>query len=142
MYLLLSRAHRPFSLRFCCALHLTRPHPPPPHCHRPYSQANSEVSALLGRIPSAVGYQPTLATDLGQLQERITTTKKGSITSVQVGAGRGAGSVGQVGWGGEELLVGVGASTRVWWQRPTPHAAGQMRRCTTRAVGRGLSAGV
>ncbi|BBG94511.1 ATP synthase alpha/beta family protein [Prunus dulcis] len=45
--------------------------------------ANSEVSALLGRIPSAVGYQPTLATDLGGLQERITTTKKGSITSVQ-----------------------------------------------------------
>ena len=47
------------------------------------------MSALLGRIPSAVGYQPTLATDLGQLQERITTTKKGSITSVQV---RAAGS--------------------------------------------------
>ena len=47
-------------------------------------QACSEVSALLGRIPSAVGYQPTLATDLGALQERITTTKKGSITSVQV----------------------------------------------------------
>ncbi|KAJ8447635.1 hypothetical protein Cgig2_031689 [Carnegiea gigantea] len=47
------------------------------------TQANSEVSALLGRIPSAVGYQPTLATDLGGLQERITTTKKGSITSVQ-----------------------------------------------------------
>ncbi|KAL0463516.1 UNVERIFIED_CONTAM: ATP synthase subunit beta, mitochondrial [Sesamum latifolium] len=46
-------------------------------------RANSEVSALLGRIPSAVGYQPTLATDLGGLQERITTTKKGSITSVQ-----------------------------------------------------------
>jgi F-type H+-transporting ATPase subunit beta len=46
-------------------------------------QACSEVSALLGRIPSAVGYQPTLATDLGALQERITTTKKGSITSVQ-----------------------------------------------------------
>lgn len=46
-------------------------------------QANSEVSALLGRIPSAVGYQPTLASDLGALQERITTTKKGSITSVQ-----------------------------------------------------------
>ena len=49
-----------------------------------YVQANSEVSALLGRIPSAVGYQPTLATDLGMLQERITTTDKGSITSVQV----------------------------------------------------------
>ncbi|KAK4567604.1 hypothetical protein RGQ29_003386 [Quercus rubra] len=48
-----------------------------------FTQANSEVSALLGRIPSAVGYQPTLATDLGELQERITTTKKGSITSVQ-----------------------------------------------------------
>ncbi|KAK2078009.1 atp2, beta subunit of the F1 sector of mitochondrial F1F0 ATP synthase [Prototheca wickerhamii] len=48
-----------------------------------FTQANSEVSALLGRIPSAVGYQPTLATDLGQLQERITTTTKGSITSVQ-----------------------------------------------------------
>jgi ATP synthase alpha/beta family, nucleotide-binding domain len=47
-------------------------------------QANSEVSALLGRIPSAVGYQPTLATDLGGLQERICTTSKGSITSVQV----------------------------------------------------------
>jgi len=48
-----------------------------------FTQANSEVSALLGRIPSAVGYQPTLSTDLGVLQERITTTKKGSITSVQ-----------------------------------------------------------
>jgi F-type H+-transporting ATPase subunit beta len=48
-----------------------------------FTQANSEVSALLGRMPSAVGYQPTLATDLGELQERITTTKKGSITSVQ-----------------------------------------------------------
>lgn len=48
-----------------------------------FTQANSEVSALLGRIPSAVGYQPTLATDLGTLQERITTTDKGSITSVQ-----------------------------------------------------------
>merc|ERR1712216_1043638 len=47
-----------------------------------FTQANSEVSALLGRIPSAVGYQPTLATDLGGLQERITTTTKGSITSV------------------------------------------------------------
>jgi F-type H+-transporting ATPase subunit beta len=48
-----------------------------------FTQANSEVSALLGRMPSAVGYQPTLATDLGILQERITTTTKGSITSVQ-----------------------------------------------------------
>jgi len=48
-----------------------------------FTQAGSEVSALLGRIPSAVGYQPTLSTDLGQLQERITSTKKGSITSVQ-----------------------------------------------------------
>jgi len=48
-----------------------------------FTQACSEVSALLGRMPSAVGYQPTLATDLGALQERITTTKKGSITSVQ-----------------------------------------------------------
>merc|ERR1719487_1196325 len=48
-----------------------------------FTQAGSEVSALLGRIPSAVGYQPTLATDLATLQERITTTKKGSITSVQ-----------------------------------------------------------
>src|ERR1044071_220779 len=48
-----------------------------------FTQAGSEVSALLGRIPSAVGYQPTLATDMGQLQERITTTMKGSITSVQ-----------------------------------------------------------
>jgi len=48
-----------------------------------FTQANSEVSALLGRMPSAVGYQPTLSTDLGELEERITTTKKGSITSVQ-----------------------------------------------------------
>uniref|UniRef100_A0A8B9ITQ7 ATP synthase subunit beta n=1 Tax=Amazona collaria TaxID=241587 RepID=A0A8B9ITQ7_9PSIT len=49
-----------------------------------FTQAGSEVSALLGRIPSAVGYQPTLATDMGTMQERITTTRKGSITSVQV----------------------------------------------------------
>jgi len=48
-----------------------------------FTQAGSEVSALLGRMPSAVGYQPTLATDMGTLQERITSTKKGSITSVQ-----------------------------------------------------------
>merc|ERR1711970_74635 len=48
-----------------------------------FTQANSEVSALLGRIPSAVGYQPTLATDMGSMQERITTNQKGSITSVQ-----------------------------------------------------------
>jgi len=48
-----------------------------------FTQANSEVSALLGRMPSAVGYQPTLSTDLGELEERITSTKKGSITSVQ-----------------------------------------------------------
>ncbi len=48
-----------------------------------FTQAGSEVSALLGRVPSAVGYQPTLATEMGQLQERITTTNKGSITSVQ-----------------------------------------------------------
>jgi F-type H+-transporting ATPase subunit beta len=48
-----------------------------------FTQAGSEVSALLGRIPSAVGYQPTLGTDLGELQERITSTNKGSITSVQ-----------------------------------------------------------
>jgi len=48
-----------------------------------FTQAGSEVSALLGRIPSAVGYQPTLATDMGELQERITSTSKGSITSVQ-----------------------------------------------------------
>lgn len=48
-----------------------------------FTQANSEVSALLGRMPSAVGYQPTLSTDLGELQERITSTTKGSITSVQ-----------------------------------------------------------
>jgi len=48
-----------------------------------FTQAGSEVSALLGRIPSAVGYQPTLATDMGALQERITSTKKGSVTSVQ-----------------------------------------------------------
>jgi F-type H+-transporting ATPase subunit beta len=48
-----------------------------------FTQAGSEVSALLGRIPSAVGYQPTLATEMGQLQERITSTNKGSITSVQ-----------------------------------------------------------
>src|SRR5205085_702616 len=48
-----------------------------------FTQAGSEVSALLGRIPSAVGYQPTLGTEMGALQERITSTKKGSITSVQ-----------------------------------------------------------
>jgi F-type H+/Na+-transporting ATPase subunit beta len=48
-----------------------------------FTQAGSEVSALLGRIPSAVGYQPTLATEMGELQERITSTKKGSVTSVQ-----------------------------------------------------------
>jgi F-type H+-transporting ATPase subunit beta len=48
-----------------------------------FTQANSEVSALLGRMPSAVGYQPTLATDLGELEERITSTLRGSITSVQ-----------------------------------------------------------
>jgi F-type H+-transporting ATPase subunit beta len=48
-----------------------------------FTQAGSEVSALLGRMPSAVGYQPTLGTDLGELQERITSTDKGSITSVQ-----------------------------------------------------------
>ncbi len=48
-----------------------------------FTQAGAEVSALLGRIPSAVGYQPTLATDMGQLQERITSTTKGSITSIQ-----------------------------------------------------------
>jgi F-type H+-transporting ATPase subunit beta len=48
-----------------------------------YVQAGNEVSALLGRMPSAVGYQPTLATELGELQERITSTDKGSITSVQ-----------------------------------------------------------
>ncbi|KAA7784144.1 F0F1 ATP synthase subunit beta, partial [Salmonella enterica subsp. enterica serovar Cerro] len=48
-----------------------------------FTQAGSEVSALLGRMPSAVGYQPTLATEKGQLQERITSTKNGSITSIQ-----------------------------------------------------------
>ena len=48
-----------------------------------FTQAGSEVSALLGRMPSAVGYQPTLATEMGDLQERITSTKKGSITSLQ-----------------------------------------------------------
>lgn len=48
-----------------------------------FTQAGSEVSALLGRVPSAVGYQPTLATEMGMLQERITSTRKGSITSVQ-----------------------------------------------------------
>src|SRR6185312_13360299 len=48
-----------------------------------FSQAGSEVSALLGRMPSNVGYQPTLATEMGALQERITSTKKGAITSVQ-----------------------------------------------------------
>src|SRR5262249_49612902 len=48
-----------------------------------FTQAGSEVSALLGRMPSAVGYQPTLATEMGQLQERITSTKHGSITSLQ-----------------------------------------------------------
>jgi flagellar biosynthesis/type III secretory pathway ATPase len=59
-------------------------HPPPAVLSSlRFTQAGSEVSALLGRIPSAVGYQPTLSTDMGQMQERITTTKKGSITSVQ-----------------------------------------------------------
>src|SRR3972149_3224440 len=48
-----------------------------------FAQAGSEVSALLGRMPSAVGYQPTLASEMGELQERITSTKRGSITSVQ-----------------------------------------------------------
>src|SRR3989475_9674808 len=48
-----------------------------------FTQAGSEVSALLGRMPSAVGYQPNLASEMGELQERITSTKKGSITSVQ-----------------------------------------------------------
>src|SRR3990167_16508 len=48
-----------------------------------FTQAGAEVSALLGRIPSAVGYQPTLGTEMGELQERITSTKKGSITSIQ-----------------------------------------------------------
>ena len=48
-----------------------------------FTQAGSEVSALLGRMPSAVGYQPTLASEMGAMQERITSTKKGSITSVQ-----------------------------------------------------------
>ena len=48
-----------------------------------FTQAGSEVSALLGRMPSAVGYQPTLATEMGRLQERITSTKKGSVTSIQ-----------------------------------------------------------
>src|SRR5690606_1087022 len=48
-----------------------------------FTQAGSEVSALLGRMPSAVGYQPTLASEMGMLQERITSTNKGSITSVQ-----------------------------------------------------------
>src|SRR5690606_22185837 len=48
-----------------------------------FTQAGSEVSALLGRMPSAVGYQPTLATEMGALQERITSTKRGSVTSVQ-----------------------------------------------------------
>src|SRR5271169_865985 len=48
-----------------------------------FTQAGSEVSTLLGRMPSAVGYQPNLATEMGELQERITSTKKGSVTSVQ-----------------------------------------------------------
>src|SRR5690606_30243493 len=48
-----------------------------------FTQAGSEVSALLGRLPSAVGYQPTLGTEMGELQERITSTREGSITSVQ-----------------------------------------------------------
>ncbi|KAL0358248.1 UNVERIFIED_CONTAM: ATP synthase subunit beta, chloroplastic [Sesamum calycinum] len=48
-----------------------------------FVQAGSEVSALLGRMPSAVGYQPTLSTEMGSLQERITSTKEGSITSIQ-----------------------------------------------------------
>lgn len=54
-----------------------------------FAHTHTQVSALLGRIPSAVGYQPTLATDMGTMQERITTTKKGSITSVQVCVGMG-----------------------------------------------------
>ena len=54
-----------------------------------------QVSALLGRIPSAVGYQPTLATDMGMMQERITTTTKGSITSVQASASHSAGQGGR-----------------------------------------------
>ena len=56
------------------------------YCHGSifrFTPAGSEVSALLGRMPSAVGYQPTLATEMGNLQERITSTRKGSITSVQ-----------------------------------------------------------
>lgn len=62
--------------------------PPPPLLAQPLmGSVPSQVSALLGRIPSAVGYQPTLATDMGTMQERITTTRKGSITSVQVRAG-------------------------------------------------------
>ena len=48
-----------------------------------FTQAGSEVSALLGRMPSAVGYQPTLATEMGQLQERISSTNKGSVTSIK-----------------------------------------------------------
>src|SRR5699024_3011823 len=48
-----------------------------------FTQAGMEISALLGRMPSAVGYQPTLATEMGQLQERITSTDKGSVTSIQ-----------------------------------------------------------
>lgn len=72
-------------------------------------QANSEVSALLGRIPSAVGYQPTLATDLGTLQERITTTKKGSITSVQViifSAEASCNALSESSWQPEHVLCG------------------------------------
>lgn len=64
-FLIFCQLHQPNKILMCCVI-------------------VPQVSALLGRIPSAVGYQPTLATDMGTMQERITTTKKGSITSVQV----------------------------------------------------------
>lgn len=68
-------------------VHLSSHHLHNPSCFVLHCSVSSQVSALLGRIPSAVGYQPTLATDMGTMQERITTTRKGSITSVQVRAG-------------------------------------------------------
>ena len=73
------------------------------------------MSALLGRIPSAVGYQPTLATDLGQLQERITTTSKGSITSVQVRAQRAAHAC-----GGQQARLRARARLDARWLGRTP----------------------
>jgi hypothetical protein len=93
-------------------------------------QANSEVSALLGRIPSAVGYQPTLATDLGGLQERITTTTKGSITSVQVRAPRSP-PPGPCASAGRAVVPpcesGLPAPHACPLARPSPHRPGRVR---------------